>query len=150
MTIAVEETRIRKLLDRVETLEQVANSLDENDARRADLLEVSQGVLADGDAVRPVIAATLLGISEKTVRAWADAGILKMASQEPRLVLDLASVHTVHHLVRELRAGGRDRDLLDAICQRLPDQALLDRDDLAESINQMRQGQGRVLRPPPD
>jgi hypothetical protein len=149
MTIAAEENRIRKLLERVEVVEDVANSLDENDERRSRLLAVSEATLADEGRIRPVIAARLLGLSERTVRAWAEAGVLRIVSQEPRLMLDLVSVHAVVHLLQELRAAGKDRDLLDAVWHRLSDQATLDREDLRESMQQMREGNGRVLRPKP-
>jgi hypothetical protein len=150
MTIAVEEARLRSLLKRVETLEDVASTLDADDERRARLLEVTRADFEDAEPVRTVIAAKLLGISEKTVRAWVDAGVLKAASERPRLVLDLASVHTVGHLLDELRAPGKDRDLLDAVWHCLIDRSVLDRDDVAESFEQMRRGQGRVLRHRPD
>ena len=102
MTVAVEEVRIRRLLERVDVVEDVANSMDTDDERRTRLLEVSEGVLADEGAVRPVIAAKLLGLSERTVRSWADAGVLPVVSEHPRLMLDLVSVHAVSHLIREL------------------------------------------------
>ena len=72
MTIAVEEKRVRSLFDRVEAVEDVARTLPENDERRAKLLAVSTAALADEGTIRPVIAAKLLGLSEKTVRAWAE------------------------------------------------------------------------------
>jgi DNA-binding transcriptional MerR regulator len=149
MTIAVEEKRIRNLLEQIETVEDVANTLAEDDERRAKLLAVSNAVLADEGTVRPVIAARLLGLSEKTVRAWARQGVLTVARPAPRLLLDLQSLHAVSHIVRELRALGKDRDLLDEVWRRLSDTALLERDDLKESIDQMRRGEGRVLRPLP-
>jgi hypothetical protein len=149
MTIAVEERRLRSLFERVEAVEDVARTLAEDDERRATLLAVSDSALAG--TVRPVIAARLLGLSEKTVRAWAAAGVLAVARSSPRLLLDIRSVHAVSHLVSELRAAGQDRDLLDQVWRRLTDAALLDRDDLRESLGQMRRGEGRVLRPlPPD
>ncbi|MGH3196558.1 MAG: hypothetical protein ACRDPY_47170 [Streptosporangiaceae bacterium] len=70
-----------------------------------------------------------------------------VAQRSPRLLLDVRSVHAVSHLVRELRAAGQDRDLLDQVWRRLEDAALLDRDDLRDSLNQMRRREGRVLRP---
>lgn len=146
MTIAVEEKRIRSLFDRVETVEDVARTLPEDDERRAKLLAVSNAALADEGTIRPVIAARLLGLSEKTVRAWAAQGVLAVAQRTPRLLLDVQSVHLVSHIVRELRAFGRDRDLLDEVWRRLSDAALLQRPDLKESIEQMRRGEGRVLR----
>jgi hypothetical protein len=147
MTIAVEEERIRNLFDRVETVEDVARTLPEDDERRVRLLAVSSAALADEGTIRPVIAARLLGLSEKTVRAWAAQGVLTVAERVPRLLLDLQSVHAVSHLVRELRALGRNRDLLDEVWRRLNDAALLERPDLRESIEQMLRGEGRVLGP---
>jgi hypothetical protein len=147
MSVAVEEQRIRSLFDRVEAVEDVAMTLPEDDDRRAKLLAVSSATLADEGTVRPVIAARLLGLSERTVRAWAKRGVLAVAQRDPRLLLDLQSVHEVRHIVRDLRALGKDRDLLDEVWRRLSDAALLDRSDLGESIEQMRRGEGRVLRP---
>jgi hypothetical protein len=147
VTIAVEETRIRNLFERVETVEDVAMTLAENDERRIRLLAVSESALAEEATIRPVIAAKLLGLSEKTVRAWAAAGVLAIARPSPRLLLDVQSVHAVSHLLRELRAVGHDRDLLDQIWHRLSDSALVNRADLRESVAQMKRGEGRVLRP---
>jgi len=149
MTIAVEEQRIRTLFERVEEFEDIAYSLAETDERRARLLSLSSAVLADEGTIRPVIAARLLGLSEKTVRAWAEAGVLTIARRVPRLLLDVHSVHNIVHLVRSLRAAGKDRDLLDEVGRALADQALLERDDLKESVAQMRSGKGRVLRAAP-
>lgn len=147
MTIAIEEKRIRSLFSRVETVEEVARTLPEDDERRAKLMAVSTAALADEGTIRPVIAARLLGLSEKTVRAWAAQGVLAVAQRAPRLLLDLPSVHVISHILGELRAAGQERDLLDLVWRRLADAALLERPDLQESIEQMRQGRGRVLRP---
>lgn len=150
MSVATEEQRIRNLFERVETIEEVASTLPENDDRRARLLAVSRDALAEEGSVRPVIAAKILGLSEKTVRAWAAAGLLSTRQRSPRLLLDVPSVHEVSHVLREIRADGLDRELLEHVWRRLEDQALLDRADLRESIEQMRQGDVVVLRPLPD
>jgi DNA-binding transcriptional MerR regulator len=147
MSIAVEERRIRSLLNRVETVEDVARTLPEDDERRARLLDVSNAALREEGTIRPVIAARLLGMSEKTIRAWASEGVLATAQRTPRLLLDLRSVHEISHIVSELRGHGRDRDLLDEVWRRLNDAALLERADLQESIAQMHRGDGRVVRP---
>ncbi len=149
MTIAVEEKRLRSLFERVEIVEDVARTLPEDDERRARLLAVSDSALAEEGTIRPVIAARLLELSEKTVRAWATAGVLTVAQRSPRLLLDVRSVHGVSHLVSELRAAGQERDLLDQVWRRLEDAALLDREDLRDSLDQMRRGEGRVLHPIP-
>lgn len=150
MTIALEEKRIRGLFERVEAVEEVASTLANDDERRAKLLAVSNASLADEGTIRPVIAARLLGLSEKTVRAWAAEGVLTIAQRSPRLLLDVQSVHAVSHIIRELRLLGKDRDLLDEVWRRLSDAALLERADLQESLGQMRRGEGRVLRPHKD
>jgi DNA-binding transcriptional MerR regulator len=147
MTIAVEEQRIRSLFERVETVEDVARTLAEGDERRVKLLAVSDSELAEEATIRPVLAARLLGLSEKTIRAWASEGVLPVAQRKPRLLLDVRGVHVILHILRDLRSHGKDRDLLDRVWRRLSDAALLERADLAESIEQMRRGQGRVLRP---
>ncbi|HUD39669.1 MAG TPA: hypothetical protein VMR14_22415 [Streptosporangiaceae bacterium] len=147
MTIAIEERRLRNLFERVEAVEDVADTLAEDDDRRAKLLAVSDSELAEEATVRPVIAARLLGLSEKTIRAWAADGVLAVTQHKPRLLLDVRSVHTTSHILKELRALGKERDLLDEVWRRLNDAALLERTDLAESIEQMRNHEGRVLRP---
>jgi hypothetical protein len=137
MSVAIEEKRIRSLFDRVEAVEDIALTLPEDDERRARLLEVSNAALADESIIRPVIAARLLGLSEKTIRAWVSQGVIVAAQVTPRLLLDLQSVHQVSHIVRELRAHGKDRDLLDEVWRRLNDAVLLERAGLEESIEQM-------------
>jgi hypothetical protein len=146
MSVAAEEQRIRSLFDRVETIEEVAGTLPEGDDRRARLLAVSRDALAEEGSVRPVIAAKILGLSERTVRAWAASGLLATRQQSPRLLLDVPSVHAISHVLREIRAEGLDRDLLDHVWRRLEDQALLDRADLRDSIEQLRRGDVVVLR----
>jgi hypothetical protein len=146
VSVAVEEDRIRRLLERVETVEDVANSMDPNDERRARLLHVSESALAEEGAIRPVIAAKLLGLSERTVRTWADAGVLPVVSDEPTLMLDLIAVHFVSHLIRELREAGINRDLVDKVAARLSDGLVSQDKDLRTSLEQMRRGEGRVLR----
>lgn len=66
-SVSAEERRIRNLFDRVETIEEVAVTLPEGDDRRARLLALSRDALAEEATVRPVIAAKILGLSEKTV-----------------------------------------------------------------------------------
>lgn len=49
--------------------------------------------------------------------------------------------------LRKRRAAGQERDLLEEVWRRLSDAALLQHPDLQQSIEQMRQGRERVLRP---
>jgi hypothetical protein len=66
------------------------------------------------------------------------------------LLLDVPSVHAISHVLREIRADGVDRDLLEHVWHRLEDQALLDRADPREGIEQLRRGDVVVLRPSAD
>jgi hypothetical protein len=141
MTVATEERRIRKLLDNVEAVESVSATFPTGDERRTKLEAAVESMLAEAEPVRVEIAARLLHISDKTVRVWAREGVLKPAVEEPRLLLDATRLHTVIHLAHDLRAAGKNRNLLDAIWYRLSDQAFLDRDDLQESLAQVARGE---------
>lgn len=145
--VAVDAKQTRQLLERIETLENVASSLPESDTRRARLLNVVKEELATAAPVRPVVAAAVLEITEKTVREWAREGVLTVHQTEPRLLLDADRLHEVLHLVNDLRRAGQKRGLLDEVFRRLADDALFAREDLAESLGQMRRGEGKVVRP---
>ena len=88
----------------------------------------------------------ILQLTEKTVRDWAAEGVLTVHQHRPRLLLDADRLHRVSHLVADLRRAGRTRGLLDEVYRRLADDALAGRDDLAESLAEMRGGEGRVVR----
>lgn len=149
-TVAHETTQALDLIERIETLESVAKSLPDQDERRSALLDLVEKDLAGAPALRPRIAAELLGLSEKTVRAWVEEGVLaRAAGSSSRLLLDARRVHEVLHLLADLRVAGRTTGLLDEVHRRLVDATWLERDDLAESLQQMRHGEGttRVAKP---
>ena len=140
-TIEHEEVQVRELFDMVDAVVEVAIAIeDDHPSEAARLFTVSRNALSHAAPVRVPIAARLLVISDKTVRAWASDGVLTSRSQRPRLLLDTERLHDVLRFVRDLRARGQDRDLVTNLWQRLQDEALLDRDDLADSLDQMRAG----------
>lgn len=141
-----EEARIRHLFDQVEIVESVAATFEKVDERRERLMASARGVVAAVEPIRPRIAAKMLGVSERTVRTWVEEGLLHRAElPSRRLLLDPTRLHEVMHLANDLREAGRDRNLLEAIWWRLTDQALLEREDLQESLAQMRRGETVVL-----
>lgn len=146
MSIATETARIREVFDQVEEIEQVAVTLAADDQRRTRLVRVVDRVLAKTPPVRPVVAGVLLDMTEKTVRAWAREGVLTVSRTEPTVLLEASRLHQVLHLVADLKEAGRTRGLLDEVYRRLSDEALLDRDDLATSLDQMNQGEGLMVR----
>ncbi|HEX8866339.1 MAG TPA: hypothetical protein VF821_11845 [Lentzea sp.] len=146
MSVATEAAHIRDLFATIEELESVASSLAEDDERRHKLDGVVARTLRQAPPVRPVVAGELLDLTEKTVKAWAREGVLAIHSQEPRMLLDTVRLHEVLHLVSDLRRAGKTRGLIDEVHRRLSDQSLLDRSDLALSLDEMRSGKGRVVR----
>ncbi|MDT7790241.1 MAG: hypothetical protein QOF58_8660 [Pseudonocardiales bacterium] len=146
MSVATEAAHIRDLFATIEEIESVASSLAEDDERRHKLDGVVARTLRQAPPVRPVVAGELLDLTEKTVKAWAREGVLAIHSQEPRMLLDTVRLHEVLHLVSDLRRAGKFRGLIDEVHRRLSDQSLLDRPDLANSLDEMRSGKGRVVR----
>jgi len=61
-----------------------------------------------------------------------------------RRLLGAERLHTVLRFLDDLRAAGQDRDFRDNLWNRLQDEALLDRADLAESLSQMNAGNVRA------
>jgi len=148
MTLATDEARTVRLFARVEKIEGIADAPNLDEAQRSELREVARQAVDESEPVRVAVAARILSLSERSVRAWAKEGVLKRAATGgSRLLLDPAHLHEVLHLVKDLRERGRDRNLLEAVWYRLSDQALLEREDLKESLEQMRRGEGRVVRP---
>lgn len=146
MPVQVEQDRVQALFFRVEQIEDVADTLPVDDPRRRALSRVVDLEMSAADPVRPVIAAGLLGLTEKTVRAWVQRGVLTACVERPRLLLDAARVREVLLLVDGLRAAGQKRGLLEEVYDRLADAALFERADLQVGLEQMNRGLGRVVR----
>jgi hypothetical protein len=148
VSVTQEREVLTTLLDDVAKLHEVAGTLPDGDERAQALESVAKRWLASAPGMRPSIAAALLGLSEPTVRAWAQRGILRIRNRKPRLLLDPASVLEVRQLVSELRLAGRTRGLLDEVYNCLADEQQLADPDLAESLTQMRRGEYVVRRRP--
>jgi hypothetical protein len=147
VSVMEEREQLTTLLDDVATLHEVAGTLPADDERVRALESVAIRRLASAPGMRPSIAASLLGLSEPTVRAWAKRGILRVRSNRPRLLLDPASVLDVRQLIADLRRAGQSRGLLDAVYNRLADEQLLGDPDLAASLEEMRRSDYTVRRP---
>lgn len=143
-TIEREETAVRDLFARVDEVLDVAHSIEgEHPREAARLVHASHGALSSAGPVRVPIAARILLVSDKTVRAWAEDGLLTSSAVRPRLLLDAERLHAVLRFLVDLRAAGQDRDFRDDLWNKLRDEALLDRADLAESLSQMDAGNTR-------
>lgn len=148
MSVTLEQERIDNLFSRVDDLDDVARTMPTDDPRRATLVRVIRAELTDAEPVRPRIAAALLHLTEKTVRAWLNEGVLTAAVNKPRVLLEPFRLYEVLSLVRDLRSAGRTTGLLDEVFRRLSDSALLERQDLQRSLSEMAEGQGTLVRGP--
>lgn len=146
MSLALEQKRVDDLFSRVDDIDDVARTLPSGDPRRVTLDHVIEAELTAADPVRPRIAATLLHLTEKTVRSWLKEGVLTAVAQSPRVLLDPSRLYEVLSLVRDLRSAGQTTGLLDEVFRRLNDSALLEREDLQRSLAEMAQGQGTLVR----
>jgi hypothetical protein len=143
-TMEREETAVRDLFARVDEVLDVAHTIEgERPQEAARLVHVSHDALSSAEPVRVPIAARILLVSDKTVRAWVEKGLLTSRAVRPRLLLDAERLHTVLRFLGDLRAAGQDRDFREDLWNRLQDEALLGRPDLAESLSQMNTGNVR-------
>ncbi|WCD91342.1 hypothetical protein KPP03845_200303 (plasmid) [Streptomyces xanthophaeus] len=139
-TLEREEIKVKRLFDRLEKVEEVAEKIARREPdEAASLRGVVQETLAEAGPVRVSVAAALLEFSDHTVRTWIEEGLLTAVAKRP-LRVDPARLHQVLHLVRDLRDAGHKRGLLDAVWYRLQDSALLERGDLQQSLAEMREG----------
>jgi hypothetical protein len=132
--VADESRQAYDLIERIETLERVASTLPDQDDRRLALLGLVEKDLGSAHPLRPRIAAEVLDLSEKTVRAWTQEGVLtRAAGQSSRVLLDAERVHEVLRLVTDLRAAGKTVGLFDEVQRRLADAKALERAEVGES-----------------
>lgn len=88
------------------------------------------------------VAAELLDMSKPTVSRWASEGVLRTVDGDrPVMQLDPERLHEVRSLVRDLREqGAKPGQLMEQVWWRLEDNALMRRDDLQESLAELRRG----------
>ncbi|WP_433245534.1 MerR family transcriptional regulator [Streptosporangium sp. CA-135522] len=141
----VEERAALALFDQAQRLDAVAASTHETDTRDT-VREVVQDLLAHAEPVRATIASKILGVDEKTVRAWVKEGLLSPVRDRARLMLEAERLYAVATLVQDLRRAGRTRNLAEAVWRRLQDGEFAESDQLADSLRQMEQGEGRPWR----
>jgi len=107
------------------------------------LSRVTQKMLGLLPPIPVAVAAELLRLSAPTVRRWTEEGVLvEVDGDRPVMQLDPHRVYEVWQLVRDLRLqGAKPGHLMEQVWWRLADKALLSRDDLRDSLEQMRRGE---------
>lgn len=124
MTVKEREKVINSTIEEIEELDRADAALESGDGTEArQAVERARALRLKAAPPVPVsVAARMLGVSEPTVRDWADRGLLEDADpkQRPR-TLSLESVLRVQQDLSELRSLGRDRELRDALLARIDD-----------------------------
>lgn len=140
MTKTQELERVERVVEEIDDLETLEDHVsDDRDALRT-VHRLRDRRIDEVESVRVSVAARLLGLSEPTVRAWADYGLLEYAAVRPVRRVTIRSVLHLRPIVAELRHIGRRRGLLEAVVARLDDRKTFSDRRLLESLEQMRAG----------
>lgn len=136
------DEKVEATFDAVDKLDEQAVVIEQTLPEQArEIQSVMSSMLSWVPPLGAVQASKILQVDRKTITHWAEQGLLvEVDDGTPRRKFDPLRVHQVRHVVRQLREAGRSRNLLDAIWFRLEDQAVLEREDLARSLQQMRDG----------
>jgi DNA-binding transcriptional MerR regulator len=125
----------------IDELDELESALTRNKDARLKVVRLRRRRLDEAPSVRLSVAGKLLDLSVPTIRAWIERGLLdEVDGSSPRRIA-LGSVLEVRPLVRELRALGRDRNLLEAVLARLDDERTLSDRKLRRSLDEMRSGE---------
>lgn len=127
---------LAEVVDDLLELEDVGKGVDDRQRRRLDQIRRHLAARAPGAKVSE--AASLLGVSQPTVRAWIDAGILPMVPKTKPVRVDVLALADLKRAVDLVRANLDDRQLLVHVMRRLRDEAALD--GASEGIEDYRAG----------
>lgn len=144
MTVAQEFERVTRtvsVLDGLAEIEEAEPAIGQNPRARRRIEELRREQLASLPAIRISAAARLLGVTEPTARLWANEGLLKDVTRHPVRRVSAASVLRIRPIVRDLKRLGRNRNLLEAVFDRLDDELVLTDVGLEESLEQLRRGE---------
>lgn len=112
------------LVDDLVTLASLANHEDDPDRRRS--LDLVRGHVADRYGGAKVSeAAKVLGLSQPTVRAWIESGLLEPIAGMTPLRIEVLSLAEVKRLLDLIRRHKDDRHLLVQVMRILRDRAAL-------------------------
>lgn len=128
-----------EVVDDLIALEELAAHEDDPERRRS--LDAVRDHVADRDLGAKVSeVAQVLGISQPTVRAWIEAGVLKPRADANPVRVDVLSVAAVKRALELLREHGHDRNLLIAVMRVLRDRAVLAGEGVREGFDDVAAG----------
>jgi transposase-like protein len=115
---------LAEVVDDLLELEDVGKDVDDRQRRRLEQIRRHLAERQPGAKVSE--AASLLGVSQPTVRAWIDAGILPMVPKSKPVRVDVLALADLKRAVDLVRANLDDRQLLVHVMRRLRDESALD------------------------
>jgi hypothetical protein len=118
------------VVDDLITLQELAAHEDDPERRRS-LDDVHRRVAARERGVKVSEAAAVLSLSQPTVRAWIDAGVLAPVREASPVRIEVLSLADVKHALDLVRQHAEDRNLLaQVMC------VLRDRADLTAALDE--------------
>lgn len=96
-------------------------------------------LVRESEPVRLSLAQEALEVTNPTVRAWTEQGLLEDFGGSPKRV-SLDSVANVLEILLRIRESGQERDLLAAVLSEIEHRELMKDQRFLESLTQMRQG----------
>lgn len=143
MTVKEREKSINSAVAESEALDRADAALESGDDVRAKrAVEKARELRLKAAPPVPVsVAARMLGVSEPTIRDWADRGLLEETRRKrgPR-ALSLESVLRVLRDLAEVRRAGSDRGLRDALLARINDRLTAEDPEVLRSLRQAKRG----------
>ena len=128
-----------EVVDDLLTLEELAAHEDDPDRRRS--LEVVRSHLAERDRGAKVSeVAKVLGLSQPTVRAWMESGLLVPIAGMTPVRIDVLSLADVKRALGLIRRQKDDKRLLADVMRRLRDRAALAGEDVRAGLEDLAAG----------
>lgn len=118
------------VVDDLITLQELADNEDDPERRRS-LDDVHRRVAARERGVKVSDAAAVLALSQPTVRAWIDAGVLEPVRGASPARIEVLSLADAKHALDLVRQHAEDRNLLAQVTR-----ALRDRADLTAALDE--------------
>lgn len=134
-----EGLRLKRELALFDGLVQLAE--DEDNVKGGEKLRaLAWANVEQAEPIRVLYARQILGVSDRTVAEWCRRGVLEERPGSVRRAT-LTSILRAKQALDELRAAGRDRDLLSAVLNRLELDELRGNDRFRRSLAQAKRGE---------
>jgi hypothetical protein len=115
---------LAEVVDDLLELEDLGRHVDDRERRRHD--QVREHLASRERGAKVTEAALVLGVSQPTVRAWIDAGVLPVVPKAKPVRVDVLAVADLKRAIDLVRAHVDDRQLLVHVMRLVRDRAALE------------------------